>query len=87
MDQEQRIAHDNLMNVVICYKSEEEKLAFEVYLEEHRKELESKISSDTSYSYIDTDSLKKTEVYKERLRTGVILNKMLKQYRVAHHIK
>lgn len=56
-------------------------MAFEAYIEEHQNLLNSKISEITRFDHIITDSDRKTEVYKERLKAGVALNALLEEWR------
>ena len=60
---------------------------FEVYIEGHQNLLSDKISEITRFDHISTGSDRKTEVYKERLKTGVALNALLKEWRNTHDTK
>lgn len=82
-----RYAYRKLQQVVIFYYSDEEKLAFEAYIESHQNLVSEKLSESTLFDYIATDSDKKTEVYKERLRIGVILNQLLEEWRNTYSAK
>jgi len=82
-----RYAFMHLQDVVLFYRSDEERLAFEVYIEGHQNLLSDKISEITRFDHISTGSDRKTEVYKERLKTGVALNALLKEWRNTHDTK
>ena len=82
-----RYAFMHLQDVVLFYRSDEERLAFEVYIEGHQNLLSDKISEITRFDHISTGSDRKTEVYKERLKTGVALNALLKEWRNTHETK
>lgn len=78
---EERYAYDNLKDIVLFFFSDEERIAFEVYLEGHQDLVTEKIESVDRYDYIDTGNENKTALYKERLRTGVALNQLLVDWR------
>ena len=71
----------HLQEVVVFYYSDEERLAFESYIEGRQNLLSDKISEITRFDHINTDSDRKTEVYKERLQIGVALNVLLEEWR------
>lgn len=48
---------------------------------ENIKDIEKQLQETEDYHYIKTETNKKTQVYKERLRVGIILNKLLKSWR------
>lgn len=79
-----RYAFRHLQEVVVFFYSDEERLAFETYIEEHQNLLSSKISEITRFDHIKTGSDRKTEVYKERLKIGVALNALLEEWRSTH---
>jgi hypothetical protein len=70
-----------LQNVVLLYISNEERIQFENYAMENIKDIEKQLQETEDYHYIKTETNKKTQVYKERLRVGIILNKLLKSWR------
>lgn len=78
---EQRYAYDNLMKVILVFESDDEKKQFENYVSEHISEFELKLKGSEAYQYIETGELKKTEFYKQLLRTGLVLNEMLIEYK------
>lgn len=78
---EEHYAYDNLKNVVLFFFSDEERIAFEVYLEGHQDLVTEKIESVDRYDYINTGNENKTALYKERLRTGITLNQLLVEWR------
>ena len=67
--------------MVIFYYSEEERLAFETYIEEHNEFLEEKIKEVTRFEGLQTETKTKTEVLKERLKVGYALNEILSLWR------
>ena len=79
--EEQCFAFSNLSKVVIFYYSEEERLAFETYIEEHNEFLEEKIKEVTRFEGLQTETKTKTEVLKERLKVGYALNEILSLWR------
>ena len=76
-----RYAFMHLQDVVLFFHSDEERLAFETYIEEHQSLLSDKICEITRFDHITTDSDRKTEVYKERLKVGFALNALLEEWR------
>ena len=74
----------HLQEVVLFYYSDEERLAFETYIEENQSILSSKISEISRFDHIKTDSERKTKIYQERLKTGVAMNGLLKAWRNTH---
>ena len=78
---ESRIAWSNLSKVVVLYQSEEERLAFEAYIEKNQPLVATKIACIDRFDYINAGTDTKTAEYKKRLRTGLALNELLKEYR------
>lgn len=78
---EERYAFNHLMNVVLIFDSEDERIAFEDYITCNYEEFKEKLSTTDRYDYIETESEKRTEAYKAELNTGIILNEMLEEYR------
>ena len=83
---EARWALQNHLEVVLLFHSDEERKCFENYTIAHVSEIESRIAASTEYDYIHTDNETKTQSYKERLRLGIILRKMLSEFRAEHNI-
>ena len=80
-DGDHRYAFMHLQDVVLFYRSEEERVAFEVYIEANQSALDDKVKSITRYDYIQTENACKTDLYKSRLKAGVALNDMLSEWR------
>ena len=78
---EQRFAFSRLQEVVVFYYSEEERVAFEAYIEENPELLNEKIKDITRFDKLNTENTTKTEVYKERLTVGLALNDILASWR------
>ena len=78
---EQRFAFSRLQEVVVFYYSEEERVAFEAYIEENPELLNEKIKDITRFEKLNTENTTKTEVYKERLTVGLALNDILASWR------
>ena len=76
-----RWALQNHLDVVLLFHSEEEKNCFESYARVHLSEIENRVEASSEYDYIMTDSETKTQAYKERLRLGNVLRKMLSEMR------
>ena len=80
-DGDHRYAFMHLQDVIIIYRSDEERLAFEAYIEDSQSALDDKVKSVTHYDYIQTENACKTDLYKTRLKVGVALNDMLSEWR------
>ncbi len=78
---DQRYAFDDLKDVVLFYQSEDERIAFEVYLEEHQEVVHDRVKAIDRYSYIHSENENKTALYKQRLHTGIALNQLLTEWR------
>jgi len=78
---DERIAFDNLKEVVLFYNSDNERLAFEAYIEENPSLVDSQLKNIERYNYIHTDNEQKTAVYRTRLQVGLALNKLLIEWR------
>lgn len=76
-----RYSFMHLQDVVLFFHSDEERLVFETYIEERQSLLSDKICEATRFDHITTDSDRKTEVYKERLKVGFALNALLEEWR------
>jgi hypothetical protein len=83
---EARWALQNHFEVVLLFYSDEERKCFENYAIANVHEIESRIAASTEYDYIHTDNETKTQLYKERLRLGIVLRKMLSEFRAKHNI-
>lgn len=83
---EARWALQNHLEVVLLFHSDEERKCFENYAIVHVSEIENRIAASTEYDYIHTDNETKTQSYKERLRLGIVLRKMLSEFRTKHNI-
>ena len=78
---EERYAHDDLMDIVLLFDSSEEKNEFERYVEYHIQNLRDRVDAQTEYSYVRADSEAETRFIMHRLRTALVLQSMLKEYR------
>lgn len=78
---EQHSAFSQLQDVVLIYDNLEERLAFEVYLEEHKQLVADRIAVTDRFNYIQTESDAKTKEYIKRLHTGVALKSLLAEFR------
>lgn len=81
-DEEAHYANRKLMNVVLLYETEEEKINFEKYIECYQDEIADSISKKDRYSYIQASNDLDTAECKKRLHTGLVLNKLLDEYRL-----
>ena len=78
---EERYAYSNLMDVVLIFDSENERLAFEDFITYNYEEFKDRLTKSDRYNHIKTESEKRTEGYIEELNTGFVLNEMLAEYR------
>ncbi|WZX99648.1 ATP-binding protein [Bacillus sp. FSL W7-1360] len=76
-----RAARDKFMEVVLVYDSVQEKDEFEKYVKRNYSAIEDGIASSNYYATIGTGDKSLNELYKERLRTGYVLNKWLEKFR------
>ncbi len=70
-----------LKEVIIIYKSDEERLSFESFVEGHQDIFERYYESVDRFNYINTGNETKTETYRERLNAGYALNELLTDWR------
>lgn len=70
-----------LYRVVLVYESDEERLAFESWVEANQEAVKSAVATSTEYDYIDTGEATMTAEYKKRLRAGLVLNNLLTDFR------
>jgi len=70
-----------LYRVVLVYESNEERLAFESWIEANQESVKSAVAASTEYDYIDTGDATMTAEYQKRLRAGLVLNGLLADYR------
>jgi hypothetical protein len=82
-DDEQRIARDRFLEVVVIYDSAEERQTFEAFIEENQMLLEETIATVDRYSHIDTGDELITSHYIQQLHTGIALNRLLNEYRIT----
>lgn len=78
---DERYAFNDLEDVVLFFQSDEERIAFELYLQENEGLVESQLETIDRYDHIHADNENKTALYKERLRIGIVLNKLLDAWR------
>lgn len=67
--------------VILVFESEEEKEKFELMIAEKAREIINLISVNETYDYINTGNEQLTNNYKKQLRTGIVLNKILTEFR------
>lgn len=67
--------------VILIFESEKEKEKFELMIEEKAREIINLISVNEMYDYINTGNEQLTNNYQKQLRTGIVLNKMLTEFR------
>jgi len=76
------IANKNLYSVIVIFKSALEKDSFEAYLRNRISEFKSYfIQEKDSYNWIVTQTKQEKKHEINRLKTGKVINKMLKQFR------
>jgi hypothetical protein len=63
------------------YHSEEERKAFEGYVIANPERLDSLVNASKEFEYIATENELKTSEYKKRLRIGIGLNTLLREWR------
>jgi hypothetical protein len=79
---EQITARSDLFEVVLLFDDLEEKESFEIFIENNKSLVEQFLNiAEDKYSYINTGEELKTKVYKEKLRTGIAFNGLLKELR------
>lgn len=81
-DDEAHYANRQLMEVVLLYETEDEKINFEKYIEAHQDEIADNIFEEDRYSYIHALNDLDTAECKKRLHTGLVLNRLLEEYRL-----
>ena len=67
--------------VILIFESEKEKEKFDLMIAEEAGEILNLISINEMYDYIDTGNEQLTNNYKKQLRTGIVLNKILTEFR------
>lgn len=80
---DQRWAFESFAKVVLFYKSDEERRLFEETVAQNPEQVRKLISDSTEYEHITTECKEKTEHYKKKLRTGIVLNTLLSDGRKA----
>lgn len=78
---EERVAFEDFMEVVLLFRTEEEKNEFNYYVQNHFTEFSERVKNCQKYTHINTGEELKTDIYRERLHIGVVLNEMLLEYR------
>ena len=68
----------------MIFNSNEERLAFESYIEDNKTLLEKNIEENKQYEHINAGTELETKVCIERLRAGVSLNKLLNEWRTQN---
>jgi len=83
---EERNAFRRLSEIVLFYRSVEQYIAFELYLGENIELIKSHLDEVDRFNCIKGDE-PKISLYKERLRLGLVLNKMLSEWRHKNEIR
>lgn len=84
-DEEEVYAKRRFDEVILYFENEEEKSAFELYIENKQDLIESYIvEADKRYYEIDTSNKKYAKECKRRLSTGLALNKALQEFRTLY---
>lgn len=78
---DQRYAFRHLQDVVLFYRNEEERLAFESILEARPQIVHDCFAGSKSYDHIVTENETKTKEYRKRLKVGAVLKGLLEEYR------
>lgn len=87
INSDQNYAFRKLQDIVLFYYSEEERVAFEVYIESNAGVVKDALSKMKRYEYIDTGDKLNTEVFRERLHVGMVLNELLTVWRKNREAK
>lgn len=66
---------------ILIFESEKEKEKFDLMIIEKAREILNLISVNEMYDYINTGNEQLTNNYKKQLRTGIVLNKILTEFR------
>ena len=75
-------------DVVLFYESENERIEFEAYINEHREEFEKRRTDlDRNFTVDLADKTLRKEIYIKRLRTGCVLSEMYKEWRLEKSLK
>jgi hypothetical protein len=86
-DSEEVYAKRKFDEVILYFENEEEKSAFEYYLEGNQEMIELYISeADKGYFQIDTDNELEAKECKYRLATGLALNRALNEFKELYKI-
>lgn len=78
---EERWAFEAFEKVIVFYESDEERSVFEKTVAENSQYVCKLINDSVDYDYIAAENKEKTEQYKKRLRTGIVLNALLSDKR------
>ncbi len=76
-----RFAFYHYEDVVLFFKSKEERIKFELYVEENKEDFEERFKSEKRNFEVHLNEGMNKEIYYSRLKTGCVLSKMLKEWR------
>ncbi len=80
---EQRHAFSNMERIMLFFESEEDRKDFERYVICNKVMFENEVAKVSDFEYIITESEKKTNNYKRRLRNGIALKNLYEQYKTS----
>ncbi|MGY3724683.1 Putative DNA-binding domain-containing protein [Granulicatella balaenopterae] len=80
-DKAQVHAFNELRKVILVYQSLEEKQAFEEYIAFVGQSIYTMIRENSEFSYLATGNAVRNSDYKHKLRTGLVLNEILREWR------
>lgn len=78
---EEEYAMSDFMRVVLLFRSEAEKEDFMSYIEGYLTELFERVEKCKEFSYLPINSDRKKADYQMKLRSGIVLNEMLSEFR------
>ena len=78
---DERYAYDDFISIILVFNSIEEKNNFDEYVEYHIEKLRTAVDNQTEYSCVKADSDAETRFVIHRLRTALVLQCLLKEFR------
>jgi hypothetical protein len=78
---EELYAFKDFKEVILFFESDNERIEFEKYIEDHQDLLHNQLKTIQRYEHINTGDQKLTSFYIEQLQIGFVLNKLLDEWR------
>lgn len=80
-DHEALLARDRLYSAIVIFENEQEREAFEQYLELNLQKLNESVEIEACYEWIEVGNEREKKINQDRIKVGKAIRKLLQEYR------